>query len=50
MNAINDFPIKTEDMNIAEKILFRPDVNILKGKRKRYESKTVCRDYNEIPK
>ena len=49
MNAIANLPIKTEDVDIAEKI-FGPDLGILKGKTTRRKPVPVVSDQISIPK
>ena len=49
MNMINNNPVTTDDIKIAEKI-FGPDVGTLKGKTTCRKPLPVVNDYIEIPK
>ena len=49
MNTINNNPVTTDDIKIAEK-LFGPDIGTLKGKTTRRKPLPVVNDYIEIPK
>ena len=49
MNSINNNPVTTDDIKIAEKI-FGPDIGALKGKSTRRKPAPVVDDYIEIPK
>ena len=47
MNAINNFPVTVEDIDICEKI-FGLDIYMLKGRTVRTKPKSVVNDYNNI--
>ena len=49
MNTINNNPVTTDDIKIAEKT-FGPDIGTLKGKTTRLKPLPVMNDYIEIPK
>ena len=48
MNAIQNCPVRVEDVKIAERI-FGPDMSSLKGKLMRRKPKPVRKDLVEIP-